>query len=252
MKRVAIVQSNYIPWKGYFDLINLVDEFILLDDVQYTKCDWRNRNTLKTPSGSKWISIPVSLKHSGEPIKNVTVADSDWLQKHWNKIVPNYNKARFYHEYKPLFEELYANKDEKYLSRINYRFITAICSILSINTTVSWSMDYRLHGDKSQRLVNLCNQAGADEYLSGPAAKCYLDESLFHTEGIKVQWMDYGGYPEYDQLFSPPFIHQVSIIDMILNLGAEGTRKHMLSFPESIYKSKLCRPKSFGFIKNPE
>ena len=96
MKRVAIVQSNYIPWKGYFDLINFVDEFVLIDDLLYTKEDWRNRNMIKTKSGSEWLSIPVSDKNSLKPIRTMKVADPGWAKKHWNKIVPNYSKADFF------------------------------------------------------------------------------------------------------------------------------------------------------------
>jgi hypothetical protein len=106
--------------------------------------------------------------------------------------------------------------------------------MLGIETRLTWSTDYgpAVEG-RTERLVNLCLQAEASEYLSGPAAKAYLDEGLFHEKGIRVCWMDYEGYPEYDQLFSPPFIHEVSIIDLILNEGPEGAKARMLSFPSA-------------------
>jgi len=201
-----------------------------MDDLQYTKEDWRNRNLIKTESGSKWLTIPVSEKASLKPIHTIQVADLKWAEKHWNKIVPNYSKATFYYEYKTFFEELYLGIKETYLSEINYRFITSICKLLSINTKISWSMDYTLAGGKTERLVNLCKQLKATDYLSGPRAKTYLDESAFEKENINVQWMRYDGYPEYDQLFSPPFIHGVSIIDLIFNVGAHAAPQYMLSF----------------------
>lgn len=229
-KTIAVVQSNYIPWKGYFDLINSVDEFILYDDVQYTSRDWRNRNTIKSPDGLIWLTIPVQVKgKSFQKIKDTVVADDKWARDHWRSIVHNYSKASYFLEYKELFQELYSGPEDKFLSQINYRFITAICRILGISTTISWSMDYHLSGEKNQRLVSLCQQAGATSYLSGPAAKAYLDEESFRQHGIAVAYIDYSGYPEYQQLY-PPFESHVSIIDLIFNEGSNATKYLKSSF----------------------
>jgi hypothetical protein len=230
MKRVAILQSNYIPWKGYFDVINMVDEFILHDDIQYTKQDWRNRNRIKTSEGPKWLSIPVSVANSSTPINAVKIADPDWARNHWKGLLGNYSAARYFQDYRQVFEDLYLGCADRYLSRINYRFIKTICDILSIKTRISWSTDYQLEGRKSEKLVSLCRQTGAGEYLSGPAARAYLDEHLLNSWNIDVLWMDYTGYPVYGQMFCPPFIHEVSIIDLIFAEGVNGARKHMLSF----------------------
>lgn len=228
-KTVAIVQSNYIPWKGYFDLANSVDELILYDDMQYTRRDWRNRNTIKSPQGLTWLTIPVQAKGKRfQKIKDTVVVDDKWQRDHWRSIVHAYSNAKYFSDYKELFEELYLGPDERFLSRVNYRFISAICRILGIRTVISWSMDYDLIGDKTGRLVSLCQQAGAKKYLSGPAAKSYLDEELFIGQGIEVAYMDYSGYPEYKQLY-PPFEPHVSIIDLVLNEGPNSTR-YMKSF----------------------
>jgi len=125
-------------------------------------------------------------------------------------------------------EKLYLNSNESLLSRINHRFIVAICGILGIKTKISWSMDYNLVEGKTEKLVNLCKQADAKEYLSGPAAKGYINDNLFESEGIAVKYMDYSGYPEYNQLY-PPFEHAVSIIDLIFNKGPDA-QKYMKSF----------------------
>ena len=234
MKCIVIVQSNYIPWKGYFDLINRADEFILFDDVQYTRRDWRNRNRIKTPDSLMWLTIPVEIKGKYfQKIKDTVISNPGWKRNHWNSIVRNYSNAKYYRTYREFFEDLYLNTNERFLSKVNYRFLAAICKILGITTKLSWSMDYRLMEGRTERLVDLCKQTGATEYLSGPAAKPYLDESLFAAEGINVTWMDYSGYPTYCQLFCPPFIHEVSIIDLILNEGAEGAKRHMLSFRQA-------------------
>jgi hypothetical protein len=228
-KAIAIVQSNYIPWRGYFDLINSVDEFVLYDDMQYTRRDWRNRNLIKSRNGPLWLTIPVEVKgRYSQQIKDTVVADQEWPRGHWRSIVHSYSKANYFSDYQAQFEELYSGMQEKLLSQINYRFITTICRTLGIDTRISWSMDYDLAGDKTQRLVNLCKQTGATEYLSGPAAKTYLDEELFAREGIRVSYMDYSGYPEHRQLY-PPFEPKVSIIDLILNEGPDA-KKFMKSF----------------------
>jgi WbqC-like protein len=228
-KTIAIVQSNYIPWRGYFDLMNTVDEFILYDDAQYTIRDWRNRNIIKTANGPKWLTIPVATKGKYfQKIRETVISDPGWGKRHWISIVHSYSRARHFADYRELFEHLYLESNEKYLSRINYRFINTISDILRIRTNVSWSMNYKLTGDKCEKLLSLCQQAGATHYLSGPAARSYLDISLFQAVGIAVSYMDYSGYREYAQLY-PPFDPRVSIIDLIFNEGPDATA-YMKSF----------------------
>jgi hypothetical protein len=228
-KKIAIVQSNYIPWRGYFDLINLVDEFVLFDDMQYTRRDWRNRNIIKTSNSLKWLTIPVQVKGKYlQKIKDTEVSDQSWRQNHWRSIVHSYSKAEYFHIYKDPFEDLYMNSKETFLSQINYSFLSAICQVLGIKTKISWSSDYGLVEGKTESLIALCHQAGGTDYLSGPAARAYIDERLFKSEGIALSYMDYSDYPEYQQLY-PPFEPQVSIIDLIFNEGPNATR-YMKSF----------------------
>jgi hypothetical protein len=228
-KKIAIVQSNYIPWKGYFDLINSVDEFILFDDVQYTRRDWRNRNRIKTPHGLMWLTIPIEVNGKYfQKIRETAVSDPSWNRKHWQSILHNYSKAKYFHTFEEQFHDLYLASNEKSLSQINYRFLTAICQMLGITTKISWSMDYHLIEGKTERLIDLCKQAGATKYISSPTAKSYIDEELFKNEDLELRYIDYTGYPEYDQLF-PPFEHTVSIIDLIFNEGPHAT-KFMKSF----------------------
>jgi hypothetical protein len=227
-KKIAIVQSNYIPWKGYFDIINMVDEFILYDDVQYTRRDWRNRNKIKTSLGTKWITIPVEVKGKFfQKIKDTKVSDKNWGKNHWKTIYNNYSKARYFNEYRELFEELYLNSDEKYLSIINYKFICFINKIIGNKTKISFSSDYELINGKMEKILHLCKCAGASEYISGPMAKNYIDEYSFKKENITLTWMDYSDYREYNQLY-PPFTHYVSIIDLIFNEGPDF-KKYMKS-----------------------
>jgi hypothetical protein len=228
-KRVAIVQSSYIPWKGYFDLINNVDEFVLFDDVQYTRRDWRNRNRIKTPAGLAWLSIPVGSKgHFEAPIRQICVDDPSWAARHWRTIRSNYARAAHFRSYSSLLEELYLECDEVSLSAVNRRFLSAICEILGIRTKLTWSWDYEILPGKTERLVEICRQAKGTVYVSGPSAASYIDAQRFEQAGIELEYFDYGGYPPYRQLF-PPFEHSVSVLDLILNEGPDA-RRYMLSF----------------------
>ena len=216
-KKIAILQSNYIPWKGYFDIINSVDEFIFHDDLQYTKNDWRNRNKIKTDRGITWLTIPCGTD-TNRLICEVQLKDKSWQKQHWNIIRQYYGKTQYFKEYKDFFENLYLGQEYMNLSDMNQMFIKQICCILGIKTKFDDSRHYNLQYHKAERVLELCKKAGATEYLSGPAAKDYIDEKLFRDANIKLTWMDYSGYPEYPQLY-PPFEHAVSVLDLIFNCG---------------------------------
>lgn len=229
-KRIAIVQSSYIPWKGYFDLIRAVDEFVLLDDVQYTRRDWRNRNRIKTSTGPLWLTIPVIVRgRYRQTIKDTCIEDPSWAERHWRSITASYARAAYFAEYRDRLHALYtAAASERYLSRVNYACIRALCDMLQVPTRISWSMDYAAVEGRTERLVGICEQAGATEYLSGPSARAYIDLALFERAGITVTYVDYSAYPEYEQLY-PPFDHRVSILDLLLTHGS-GATDYMLSF----------------------
>jgi hypothetical protein len=219
-KRVAIVQSNYVPWRGYFDLIASVDEFILLDDVQYTRRDWRNRNKIKTASGARWLTI--SVKVSGrytQSIYDTRVAQADWSERHWDIVRQHYARAPGFDDLGGFVEKLYASVPGERLTDINRHFIEHVAQELGINTPVSLSLDYVPQGAKTERLLDLCLKAGATEYVSGPAARAYLEEERFRKRGIDVSWFQYGPYPEYDQVH-PPFDPHMSILDLLLCAGS--------------------------------
>lgn len=219
MKRVAIVQSNYIPWKGYFDLIASVDEFILYDDMQYTKRDWRNRNKIKTPQGAQWLTVPVYTKGKYlQKIRDTEIDGTDWAPAHWKALVQNYHRAAHFSEIAEWLEPLYLAHPYSHLSQLNRCFMVEICRYLDIRTKITCSSNYTLCDGKTERLVDLCIQAGGKEYISGPSAQNYIEEKLFADKGIKLTWFDYSGYPEYPQLWGE-LIHGVSILDILFNCG---------------------------------
>ncbi|WP_218006840.1 WbqC family protein [Microtetraspora fusca] len=223
MKRVAIVQSNYIPWKGYIDLIAHVDEFILLDDVQYTNRDWRNRNRIKTATGPIWLSIPIRHGSRSQLINEATATDQSWCVKHWRALTHAYRRAPYFDEYATIMEKMYRECPGDRLSDINRHFLEGLCSILGVQANLRQSTDYDAMGSKTERLIDLCRKSGATGYVTGPAARAYLDETLFKNAGIEVQWFDYSGYPEYPQLH-PPFDHHVSVVDLIFSTGPDARR----------------------------
>ena len=199
-KTVAVVQSCYIPWKGYFDLIGSVDEFILYDDRQFTRRDWRNRNRIKTASGVQWLTIPVNVKGKyHQRIDETTVADLDWAERHWKTLVHSYAAAPSFGEYASAAEDLYRRAAaESHLSKVNRCFIEGVCELLGIETMLSWATDYDVEGERS-----------------------YLDERVFSEQGIEVAYADYEGYPEYTQLH-PPFEHGVTILDLVFHVGSQA------------------------------
>lgn len=203
-------------------MIAAVDEFILYDDMQYTRRDWRNRNQIKTPQGVQWLTVPVQVKGKYHQKINETEIDGlDWMESHWKSLVQNYRRAPYFSEIASWLEPLYTDNTYTHISQLNLTFITAICHYLGINTLISRSSDYTLLDGKTERLADLCVQASACEYISGPSAKDYVDETIFNQLNIKLTWFDYSGYREYPQLWGE-FTHGVTILDLLFNCGKDS------------------------------
>lgn len=193
--RVGIIQSNYIPWRGYFEFISKCDLFILLDDIQYTRRDWRNRNKIRTKYGDQWLTIPLKQDNFYAKINEMEVSDPIWDRRHFDTLRQAYRTSAHWKDYEDELEWAYIDAP-KQLSGINRRFIDLGCKWLRIKTPITWSTDYEHSGTKSENLVSLCKAARADCYLSGPTAKAYLDEKLFSDNGIRVEWMQYSAWPK--------------------------------------------------------
>ena len=224
MKKIAILQSSYIPWKGYFDLIASVDEFIIYDDMQFTKRDWRNRNKIKTSSGVQWLTVPVQVKgRFFQSIRETKIVTDGWNLAHWKSIEMNYKRSPYFNEIAAFIEPIYTGASFETISDLNFKFISVICDYLEIKTKVSMSWDYDLVEGKTEKLASLCKQAKASEYVSGPAAKSYVDETVFTDLDIEVTWFNYEDYPEYQQLWGE-FTHGVTILDLLFNCGKDSPR----------------------------
>jgi len=219
--KVAILQSSYIPWKGYFDIIHDVDLFIFFDDVQFTKRDWRSRNMIITKNGLMWLSVPVLSKGKYEQrICDVEIDPSQkWQKAHFSSITHNYSNAPFFSLYKDFFRQVYLEMRWSNLSELNQYLIKAISlDYLGIKTKFGNSSDYDVCGEKHERLLNLVKATGADIYVSGPSAKNYVIEKDYEEAGTEIYWKDYSDYPKYRQLHGE-FNHNVSILDLLFNTG---------------------------------
>lgn len=221
MKRVGVIQSNYIPWKGYFDIIHDVDLFVFHDDLQYTKGDWRNRNRIKTPAGLAWLTIPVGASEHRR-ICDVALPHARWARDHWNRMDSAYRQAPFYQTYREYFKAFYLGTTWRGLSEFNQAMIVGISrDLLGMTTEFADSASFHLTRTKGERVLELLGHAEANVYVSGPSARSYLTDDAFADAGITVVWKDYSGYPEYPQAHGP-FRHDVSILDLLFHTGPDA------------------------------
>lgn len=230
MKTIAILQSNYIPWKGYFDIINSVDEFLIFDEAQFTRRDWRNRNKIIVNGAPIWLTIPVASKGRYEaPIREMEVGSADWAEKHWTSIRLAYARAPHFALYAGALEAAYTEAARlTHLTAINEKFLHLLMGWLGITTPISRTDDVpRLADNPTGRLVEICVARGAARYLSGPAAKDYIENAQFEAAGVALGYADYSGYPRYVQA-STSFEHGVSALDLLFHLGPEA-RQHLKS-----------------------
>lgn len=218
--RVAVLQSNYLPWRGYFDIIHDVDTFVFYDDVQYTVNDWRNRNRVKTANGPLWITLPAGNQNDRR-ICDVELRDQGWGRKHWRTIEQAYARAPHFAGIGGFLRGVYSRTWPS-LSNLNQTLVKTIAGeFLGIRTEFRDSREFRLDGRKGDRLLGLLTELGATEYVSGPAARGYLDLDTYRDAGVNVIWKDYSSYPEYPQLHGP-FVPQVSIVDLLANCGTDA------------------------------
>jgi hypothetical protein len=221
MKRIVILQPSYMPWIGYFDQILKSDHFVFLDDVLYTKNDWRNRNKIKTSNGTEWLTLPINMKNRITKkllIKDIEIKNPQILTKHLKTIELNYKKAKYFNEFYPLLEKLF-KKNHILLSELNIQFVYLVLDYLGIkNKKFSRSSELKIDRKNStERLVAICKFLKATHYLTGDSAKNYLDEKMFSDNKIKLEYHNYK-HPRYSQLWDE-FIPFMSIVDILFNEG---------------------------------
>jgi hypothetical protein len=229
-KSIAILQSNYIPWKGYFDLIAAVDEFLIFDEVQFTRRDWRNRNKIVVQGAVKWLTIPVKTKGRYlEPIEEIETDGHRWAEQHWKTISHAYRRAAHFAEYQGVLEATYQKATGLVrLTEINELFLREIAGLLGISTPIARAnIVPRTTQLPADRLVEICLGRHATEYVSGPAARAYIEPEKFSNAGVALRYADYSGYPVYEQ-YATAFEHGVSILDLLMRCGP-AAREHLKS-----------------------
>ena len=215
--RVGVIQSNYLPWRGYFDFIDDVDLFIVHDDLQFTKGDWRNRNRIKSPHGLRWLTVPVRHRHSTQRICDTEIDYShDWRREHRNLIAAHLAKAPYVRDVFELIEPAFTAQ-HRTISALNIALVESVCRYLGVRTPMRMSSAFSLKRARTERLIELLTAVGATTYLSGPSARAYLDERQFREAGLRLEYKRYDYLP-YPQCCGP-FEPTVSIVDTIANCG---------------------------------
>ncbi|MBL7044480.1 MAG: WbqC family protein [Pirellulaceae bacterium] len=217
--KVGIIQPSYIPWKGYFDLVDAVDLFVFLDDVQYTRRDWRNRNRINSHSGPQWLTVPVFFSRHDEKtkIQDVRIDNSSaWRKKHIASITQSYRKAPYFNTFSDQLFEIIAG-DSSCISDLDIALTHHLMDALGISTRTIVASELNVGQSRDEHLIEILLATGASSYLSGPSAKSYIRNELFAEHGITLEYMSYR-YPEYPQR-SNSFEHNVSVIDLLFNCG---------------------------------
>jgi hypothetical protein len=221
--RCVILQPSYIPWRGYFDLIRRADVFVFYDDVQYDTRGWRNRNRVKTPLGTRWMTIPVRARGAqteSRPINSIETAGNSWAGEHWSLLERMYGSAPHFNEYRPWLERTYSSPS-MLLADFTIATTIELARRLGIaSTRFLRSSELGGEGRKTDRLLSILEQVGATRYLSGPSARNYIQPEAFDSAGIQLEWARYD-YPEYPQLY-PPFDPAVSILDLMFMTGPQA------------------------------
>ena len=218
MTTIVVSQSNYLPWKGYFDLIRQADHLVLLDNVQFTRRDWRSRNLIKSPDGVQWLSVPVRTPSGrSTSVSEAELSEKNWAQKHLRAVELSYKRSPHFDAVFELLENA-LHAEHLYLSQLNESVLRSLIGFMKLDLEVSAARGPVEAVEPSERILQLVLDRGGTKYLSGPAAKSYLDAELFEAAGVEVYFFDYPEYPEYQQAW-PPFRHDVSMVDVLLHLG---------------------------------
>ena len=213
---IAIHQPQYLPWLGYLDKIDKADVFVILDNVQFKKNEWQNRNRIKTAQGCQWITVPV-LYRFPEKINEVMVNNkASWSRKHLQALITNYSKSPYFDNYKSFFEDIFSRNWDR-LVDINIEIIKFLISALGLNTKLVMASDLQLREGSTERLIDICKTLKGDKYLAGKDGSSYMNLELFDKEGIETIFQEFK-HPVYDQLFGD-FEPCMSAIDLLFNCG---------------------------------
>jgi hypothetical protein len=218
-KIITIHQPEHLPWCGYFNKMRLSDHYVILDDVQYKKNNFQNRNRIISNTGVKWLTVPVQIKgHINKTIEDMLVVDG-WEKKYYGLFEQSYKNHPYFIKYKDEIKEIIYSSNNRIID-INMRFIEFFRAIFKITTPVTFSSSLSVNTTSTPRLVDICSKLNGDEYLAGIGSYEYLDTSLFNRNDIKVSTHEFQPM-QYSQLGSEIFIPYMSCVDLIMNVGID-------------------------------
>lgn len=222
--KVAIHQPNYLPYVGFFHKLSLADTFVIMDDTQYDK-KFTNRNKIKVPGNWIWLTVPINKKHKFVANKIVEINNEEnWQSDHFEKINRSYSNSEFFKKnYKTFFEKIYSKKWD-HLFTLNYELIIQLIDWLDIKIEIIKESELNIKGNSTERLVNISKKIGAETYVSGIGGKEYMNEKMFETNNIKIEYQNFK-CPIYKQVFNSEFIPNLSIIDLLFNIGPKSLSK---------------------------
>ena len=239
-KKIVIVQPSFIPWLGYFNMMEETDVFVFLDDVQFTVRDWRNRNRVRTDKGWLWLTVPVRLERPYYEYRIVDVRidnSQDWVSRHLKTFTHYYKRSGYFEEIFTILEKIYTLKHE-FLEDLLLDLIFELTHYMGITVEFKRSIDMRIPPNfkKTERILNILEKMdGVDVYITGPKARNYLDVPLLGRRGIAVVWHEYE-HPFYNQIMwgTDYFITHLSIVDLLFNHGKES--KYIITGEKKIEK----------------
>ncbi len=219
--KAAVLQPTYLPWMGYFEMIDSADIYIVCDHVQFSKISWQQRNKIKTSNGVTWLTIPVQSSSQDARICDIKISYNrrDPLERHWKTISFVYKKAPYFNKYKSFFETIF-HKKYVLLRDLNVEIIKGICNILGIKKRIIFSSEMDLNDQdlgKTEKIINLCKRAGVTHLLEAKGGEAFIDLSLSQNEGVLITFQDFE-HPRYSQLWGE-FIPYLSVIDLLFNEG---------------------------------
>jgi hypothetical protein len=224
--RVAIHQPHYFPYPGFFHKVSLADVFVIMDDVQYDR-GFVNRNRILDVHGNVWLTVPIDKSQKFAENRVVKINnDIEWKETHWKKILISYANAQFFHQYRDRLHEIY-NRNWDYLFELDLEALKVTFELLGIKVPIIRESELGVKSAGTQRLVDVCKALGADTYISGRGGREYMDEPLFEKNGLKLEYQRYTALP-YPQRHSKSFVPDLSVIDMLANLGP-GCMKFIVS-----------------------
>ena len=219
---VAIHQLHYLPWLRYFHKMAGCDTFVVLDDIQFNKNGWQNRNKIKGPAGAQLLTVPIRHKW-GRRLDEVQIENkTPWRRKHWQSLVTCYGKAPFFSVHADTIKAAY-EKDWQSLNELNAALLRILVKQLGIRTRIVYSSSLGIKTEATHRLVDICKAMGANAYLTGEyAAQMYLEPELFKAAGVELLYQKYEALVYHQQFDRSGLIPDLSIVDLLFNHGAES------------------------------